>query len=103
MGAIAVSRAPRDKQMHYGTANMLGGTFTPEQRQVLAYLFWEIFGAEASHNRRNRAEGRVTRDSLKPGGGWMGPVDIGTHEERDRRDSRLRKAERTGASCLGSM
>jgi hypothetical protein len=45
----------RDDRMHYGTATMLGWTFTAEQRQVLGYMFWEIFGAHASHNRQNRA------------------------------------------------
>jgi len=38
---------------------MLGWTFTAEQRQVLAYLFWETFGAEASRNRKGRAQHRA--------------------------------------------
>src|SRR6266849_2268952 len=58
-------RLARDRKMHYGTANILGWTFTPEQRQVLAYLFWEIFGAEASHNRKGRATGRVSIEGVK--------------------------------------
>jgi hypothetical protein len=40
----------RDKRMHFGMANTLAGVFAPAQRQVLACLFWEVFGAEASHN-----------------------------------------------------
>jgi hypothetical protein len=58
----------RDDRMHRGTATVLGWTFTPEQRQVLAYLLWEIFGAEASHNRRGRARWHVQRESLRTGG-----------------------------------
>lgn len=54
--------------MHYGTATMLGWTFTAEQRQVLGYMFWEIFGAEASHNRQGRAQSRVQRKSISTGG-----------------------------------
>lgn len=49
---------PREK-MHSGSANMFDWTFTTEQKQVLAYLLWELFSAEASLNRRNRAMGRV--------------------------------------------
>jgi hypothetical protein len=51
---MVAKRIARDRNMHYGTATMLGWTFTGEQRQVLAYMFWEIFGADASHNRRAR-------------------------------------------------
>jgi hypothetical protein len=51
-----------DRRMHYGMANTLGLIFAPAQRQVLAYLLWEIFAAEASHNRQNRASGRVWRE-----------------------------------------
>jgi hypothetical protein len=51
----AAERIARDKRMHVGKATMLGWTFSREQRQILAYLFWEIFGAQASHNRKNRA------------------------------------------------
>jgi hypothetical protein len=49
----------RDKRMHYGMANTLCWIFSAEQRQVLAYLLWEVFGAEASHNRKGRALSRV--------------------------------------------
>lgn len=56
-------RIARDDVMHRGTATMLGWTFTPEQRQVLAYKFWNVFGAEASHNRWNRAISEVSRKS----------------------------------------
>ena len=52
---MAAKRIARDRSMHHGTATMLGWTFTQEQRQVLAYMFWEIFGADASLNRRARA------------------------------------------------
>jgi len=58
-------RIARDNQMHRGTATVLGWTFTPEQRQMLAYLFWEIFGAEASHKRESRAMWQVQCDSLE--------------------------------------
>lgn len=50
--------APRQK-MHFGSANMFDWAFTPEQKQVLAYLLWELFSADASLNRRNRAMGRA--------------------------------------------
>ncbi len=55
----------RDSRMHYGTATMLGWTCTPAQRQMLAYFFWEIFGAQASHNRQSRAQWRVQCESLE--------------------------------------
>jgi hypothetical protein len=58
----------RSEKLHYGIATMLGWTFTPEQRQVLGYLFWEIFGEQASRNRRNRALWRVQRAALKARG-----------------------------------
>jgi hypothetical protein len=54
-----------DDRMHFGMATILGRTFAPAQRQVLAYLLWEIFAAEASHNRQNRALGRVQREDIK--------------------------------------
>jgi hypothetical protein len=56
---MVATRIARDRKMHYGTATMLGWTFTAEQRQVLAYMFWEIFSADASHNRRSRVIYRV--------------------------------------------
>jgi len=40
-----------DKKMQ-SRANILGWTFTQEQRQVLAYLFWEILGEHASRHRQ---------------------------------------------------
>jgi len=52
----------RDDAMHRGLATMLGWTFTAEQRQVLAYLFWRIFSANASHNRRSRAVSQVSSE-----------------------------------------
>ena len=58
-------KVANDKRMHYGMANTLGLTFPPAQRQVLAYLLWEIFAAEASHYRQNRASGRVMREDVK--------------------------------------
>ncbi|SRR6266481_1902188 len=60
---MLAKRIARDRNMHYGTATMLGWTFTPAQRQVLAYMFWEIFGAEASHNRKARVVYSVARDT----------------------------------------
>lgn len=56
---LIASRIAKNGRIHSNIATPLAWTFTGEQRQILAYLFWEIFGAEASHNRRNRAEGRV--------------------------------------------
>jgi hypothetical protein len=57
----------RDDRMHRGTATTLGWIFTPEQRQVLAYFFWEIFSAEASHKRQSRAQWHAQCESLKAG------------------------------------
>jgi len=57
----------RDDRMHVGLATTLGWVFTAAQRQFLAYLFWEVFGAEASHNRRYRAMGQAQRERLKAG------------------------------------
>jgi hypothetical protein len=57
-------RVAKDKRIHFGTANMLAGAFGPAQRQVLAYLLWQVFAAEASHNRKNRAMGRAQRETL---------------------------------------
>jgi hypothetical protein len=45
----------RDKKMYDGIATTLGWAFSAEQRQMLAYLFWEIFGEQASHHRGNYA------------------------------------------------
>jgi len=56
---MLAKRIARDKRMHYNTATMLGWTFTAEQRQVLAYLFWETLGADASRNRKGRAQHRA--------------------------------------------
>lgn len=56
---MLAKRIARDKRMHYNTATMLGWTFATEQRQVLAYLFWEILGADASRNRKGRAQHRA--------------------------------------------
>jgi hypothetical protein len=56
-------RIARDKRTHYNTATMLGWTFTAEQRQVLAYLFWEILGAEASRHRKGRASSLRTSEA----------------------------------------
>ena len=58
-------RIARDRDIHYNTATPLSWTFTPEQRQVLAYMFWQIFGEEASHNRRSHAQARVQREHLR--------------------------------------
>jgi hypothetical protein len=63
---LVAKRIARDEGMHFSAAELLV-EFTTEQRQVLAYMFWEIFGAEASRKRRNRAEGRAERESLRPG------------------------------------
>ena len=63
---LVAKRIAKDEGMHFSAAELLE-EFTTEQRQVLAYMFWEIFGAEASHKRRNRAEGRAERERLRPG------------------------------------
>jgi hypothetical protein len=52
-------RIAKDEGIHYGMANTLAGIFSPTQRQVVAYLFWEVFAAEESRQRKNRASGRV--------------------------------------------
>jgi hypothetical protein len=56
---MLAKRIAKDKRMHYNSATMLGWTFTAEQRQVLAYLFWEIFSDEASHYRKGRTQHRT--------------------------------------------
>lgn len=55
----------KDERMFFGSANFLGSVFAPGQRQVLAYKFWEMLSAKASHNRRNRAMGAVSREERK--------------------------------------
>jgi hypothetical protein len=45
--------------MHANSATMLGWTFAPEQRQALAYMFWQIFSEEASRHRKARVVYRV--------------------------------------------
>jgi hypothetical protein len=52
---MLAKRIARDRRMHSNSATMLGWTFTPEQRQVLAYMFWQVFGEEASHHGKGRA------------------------------------------------
>jgi hypothetical protein len=44
-----------DDKMFVGWANILADQFDSEQCHFLAYLFWQIYGEQASHNRRNRA------------------------------------------------
>jgi hypothetical protein len=51
---VARRIGPNDKAM-YGMANQLGWTFAPEQRQLLAYLFWLILGEDDSRHRTARA------------------------------------------------
>jgi hypothetical protein len=58
-------RIANDDKSNHGREVALGSIFTPDQRQVLAYMFWEILGEEASHNRRKRAEGIIDPDN------WM--------------------------------
>ena len=55
----------RDERMFFGSANFLGSVFAPEQRQVLAYRFWEMLSAQASHNRHNRAMGAASREERR--------------------------------------
>ena len=44
-----------DVDMHSASAITIGWIFDPAQRQVLAYMFWEMFAQHASRNRRNKA------------------------------------------------
>ncbi len=55
----AAKRIVRKSRLHSRIATPLGWTFTPSQRQVIAYLFWEIFHADARRNRWNRAVGKA--------------------------------------------
>jgi hypothetical protein len=50
-----------DDRIHRSAATMLGWTFTAEQRQVLAYMFWEVFSAQASRHRQSKAIGSIHR------------------------------------------
>jgi hypothetical protein len=52
---LIARRIARNNKMYDGWANMLNQTFAAEQRQVLAYMFWEIFGEDASHHRQAHA------------------------------------------------
>jgi hypothetical protein len=52
----------KDDQANYRREDVLKAAFTPDQRQVLAYLLWEILSAEARLYRRNKAEGDVDRE-----------------------------------------
>ncbi len=63
--AELAKKIANEKIMFHGMANTFDWTFTPEQRQVLAYLFWKIFRSEASHNRLNRALASVGRERRK--------------------------------------
>lgn len=45
-------RITKDEKKLRGEATTLGWIFTPEQRQVLAYLFWKILGEHASRHRQ---------------------------------------------------
>jgi hypothetical protein len=73
-------RIARDGNMHDGTASRLGQTFTVNQRRVLGYMFWEIFGAEASHTRQSRAQRRAHLERL--GNEGMQTEDEQTQRER---------------------
>jgi hypothetical protein len=57
-------RIARRLDLHHNTAIMLGWTFTSSQRQVLAYMFWQIFHVRSQYNRRARAEGLLTLETL---------------------------------------
>lgn len=50
--AARIAKKPR----LYSTAEQLGWSFTPPQRQLLAYLFWQIFHVHWQLNRKNYAE-----------------------------------------------
>jgi len=55
----AANRIVSKSRLHSGIATRLGWTFTRSQQQVIAYLFWEIFHADARRNRWNRAVGEA--------------------------------------------
>lgn len=46
--AARIAKKPR---LHYKKATMLGWTFTPAERQVLAYLFWQVFHVQRQYAR----------------------------------------------------
>ena len=52
---MVAKRIARDEKMYDGIATTLGWAFSAEQRQMLAYMFWRIFGEEASHHRQSHA------------------------------------------------
>ena len=61
-----VAREPRKRRrLHNGTASQLGWSFSPSQRQLLAYLFCQIFHAQWQFNRRRRAENLYSRDLIR--------------------------------------
>jgi hypothetical protein len=51
--------------LHHGIAASLDRAFSPAQRQVLGFLFWQIFHAQATRNRKSRAQGFVIRQLLE--------------------------------------
>jgi integrase len=52
-----IAMQPRRKpRLHYNIATPLGWSFSPPQRQLLAYLFWESFHLNWQFNRRKRAQ-----------------------------------------------
>jgi hypothetical protein len=61
--AEVIANKPR---LHYNTATQLGWAFTPAQRQLLAYLFWEIFRVEWQRQRGERAHSIWARAYINP-------------------------------------
>jgi hypothetical protein len=52
---LIAKRVGSGEKQVYGLATPLGRMFTPAQRQVLAYLFWEILSEHASRHRQSYA------------------------------------------------
>jgi len=64
--ARRIAQQPRKRpRLHYNIATPLGWGFSLPQRQLLAYLFWEIFHVNWQFNRRKRAENLYSRDLIR--------------------------------------
>lgn len=61
--ACAAKQIARDEGTHRGSENIWECAFTADQRQVLAYMFWEIFSVHARHHRKSRALVALGRQS----------------------------------------
>ena len=61
---IATRIAGKDN-LYWNLASPLGETFSSAQRQVLAYLFWQILQADARKSRTRDASNRLIRRSAR--------------------------------------